>query len=188
MSVFCSSDNKLLGGLTCWLLPECHLCQLQHLVSRNTPGSQGEQLRRREVAGMMRQLPMASSDGAGTGTRLGTAPLALTLALFQPWHPIPKPGAESQRKAQQSAVVTAVGCGAGGVGWGYRGKRVSWRNLLSPLRYSPSHKLVWTFALCWKTTKGKSWHIFHLQETPGWPWNTTACVSTPGVGMTLDLM
>lgn len=127
------------------------------------------------------------SVGLAVGRGWAQPSQALALALVQPWHPVPQPGAERQRKAQQPAAATAVGCGAGGMGCGYREKRISWGNLLSPLPYPPSHKLVWTFASCWKTIKGKSWHIFHPQETPGWPWDTTACFSTPDGGKTLGI-
>ena len=66
---------------------------------------------------------MASSVGAGGGTRPGTALPGPRWLLFQPWRPARKLGAGCQRAAQQPAAAAVVGCGAGRSELGGRERR-----------------------------------------------------------------
>lgn len=63
---------------------------------------------------MVRQLPMASSDGAGTGTRLGTAPPGPHTGFVSALAPNPK--ARSREPEESPAVSSSHSSGM----WGWR--------------------------------------------------------------------
>lgn len=172
---------KLLGGLTCWLLPECHLCQVQHPVSRKPP----------KHSWQPGTAASAVRDGHGGGTasysqqqwgwqqgEAGTDLLGPHWLLFQPWH-LPKSWEGGFAGEQPSSGMSELGD---------KGRGVKWGCLLLPLCHPPSHMGSWSVHCLvlesHQVQQGQ--HIFHLWGTPGWPWHTAASFSVPDGSMSLS--